>query len=188
MAFYDPAPTPTPHTIPTPYSKKPSQTPNDRLLHTNIIRNLWLLKDWYDRVSPADIIISPVSHHQLILVLYQISGISVPSNLGLCVQWGWKNRTNLIVLPLKFIFCKKIFTFPVDQHVDALLLWNMQNYAWAGSTKGVRFGHLTLALGNISIYKQEYNTSYFIHISHNVYSFTSMKHRKTRPSEMKVSP
>ena len=62
--------------------------------------------------------------------------------------------------------------------MDALLLWNMQNYAWAGSTKGVRFGHLTLALGNISIYKQEYNTLYYIHISHNVYAFTSMKHRK----------
>ena len=75
-----------------------------------------------------------------------------------------KNRTNLIVLPLKFIFfCEKTFTFPVDQHVDALLLWNMQNYAWAASTKGVRFGHLTLALGNISIYKQEYI------ILHNVY-------------------
>ena len=110
-AFYDPAPTPTPHTIPTPYSKKPSQTPNDRLLHTNIIRNLWLLKDWYDRVSPADIIISPVSHHQLISVLYQISGISVPSNLGLCVQWSWKNRTNLIVLPQKFIFVKRHLHF-----------------------------------------------------------------------------
>ena len=98
-AFYDPAPTPTPHTIPTPYSKKPPQTPNDRLLHTNIIRNLWLLKDWYDRVSPADIIISPVSHHQLILVLYQISGISVPSNLGLCVQWSWKK------IELIWLFC-----------------------------------------------------------------------------------
>ena len=120
MAFYDPAPTPTPHTIPTPYSKKPPQTPNDRLLHTNIIRNLWLLKDWYDRVSPADIIISPVSHHQLILVLYQISGISVPSNLGLWVQWGWKNRTNLIVLPLKFIFFVKRYL-----HFQLTNMWTL---------------------------------------------------------------